>query len=82
MSTKLKLIFSSIGSAIVAVFCFIFHIQRNKINNLKAENKAKEESIENYKTATEISAEANKQTSEVKSNEKVRSDWYTQHPTS
>lgn len=80
--SKLKIILSSIGGAIVAAFCFIFHIQRNKINNLKAENKAKEGSIENYKTATDISSKANQETGEVKSNEKIKSDWYNNHPTS
>ena len=79
MSTKLKLIFSSIGSAIVALFCFIFHIQRNKINNLKAENEAKEGTIKNQKSASEISSKANLETSKNKTNEEVKNEWYSKH---
>lgn len=78
--SKLKLILSSIGSGIVAIFCIIFHIQRNKIKNLKAENQAKGATIENHKKAEEISSETNSKTSEVKDAKSVKEDWYSKHP--
>ena len=80
--SKLKIILSSIGSAIVGIFCLIFHIQRNKIKNLQSENKAKDGTINNYKSSTSISKETNAKTSEVKSNEQIKNDWYSKHPDS
>ena len=81
IGNKLKIWFSSIGSVLIAVFCAIFHIQRNKIKNLKAENEAKSATINNQKIASQISKETNEKTSEVKKDaESIKNDWYSKHP--